>query len=276
MRRLHLVEVEDLAWWPPLFRDGVTDYLVTAVRVARTYDGLAPRLAAAVRRAGRMHITDLCSGAGGPWAELLPALRAAGVEVSVCLTDRYPNTAALARVAAAVPGVRFEAEPVSATDVPRRLAGFRTLFTAFHHFRPAEARAILAAAVREGHGIVIAESTCRSPAALVLMLLAPLAVWLLTPAVRPFRWSRLFWTYVVPVIPAAVMFDGLASCLRTYTPDEMLALARDAGGADYHWEAGLEYPAWSLLPVLYLIGTPPVPAVAPARTGEGRCPAAAT
>ena len=66
MRRRHLVELEDLPWWPRVFRDAATDYLVTAIRHARVYDGHAPRLAAAVKRAGADRIIDLCSGGGGP------------------------------------------------------------------------------------------------------------------------------------------------------------------------------------------------------------------
>jgi hypothetical protein len=256
LRRRHLIELEDLPWWPRLFRDAATDYLVAAIRHTRTYAGLAPRLAAAVKRTGAAQIIDLCSGGGGPWPDLLPALRASGVDVPVCLTDKYPNTAALRRVAATAPGARFEEGPVSATDVPARLAGFRTVFTAFHHFRPAEARAILAAAVRDRQGIAIAEATQRTPRALATMALVPLAVWVLTPAIRPFRWSRLFWTYLVPVIPLAVLFDGVVSCLRVYTPEEMLAMGREVGGDGYEWEAGLERPAGSPIPIPYLIGVP--------------------
>jgi hypothetical protein len=168
-------------------------------------------------------------------------LHEAGADVSLCLTDKFPNTDALAKVAAAMPRVRFEAESVSATDVPQRLTGFRTVFTAFHHFRPADARAILAAAVRDRQGIAISEPIFRTPAALAMMLLVPLAVWLRTPAIRPFRWSRLFWTYVVPVVPIAVLFDGMVSCLRMYTPDEMAAMAREVESETYDWEAGVEY-----------------------------------
>jgi hypothetical protein len=102
----------------------------------------------------------------------------------------------------------------------------------------------------------VAEATSRTPAALAMMLLVPLAVWLLTPAIRPFRWSRLFWTYLVPVVPAAVLFDGVVSCLRVYTPAEMLAMAREAGGDGFDWEAGVEYPEGSLIPIPYLIGVP--------------------
>ena len=123
MKRRHLVELEDLPWWPRVFRDAGTDYLVTAIRHAKVYDGHAPRLAAAVKRAGADRIIDLCSGGGGPWPTLLPALRAGGLDVPVHLTDKYPNAAALRRVAATTPGVTFEPEPVSATEVPARLTG---------------------------------------------------------------------------------------------------------------------------------------------------------
>ena len=258
MRR-HLVELEDLQWWPRVFRDAATDYLVAAIHHARLYDGLAPRLAAAVKRCRAGQVIDLCSGGGGPWPDLLPALRAAGADVPVCLTDKYPNTAALGRLAATTPGVRFESEPVSATDVPARLAGFRTVFTAFHHFRPADARAILAAAVRDRQGIAIAEASSRTWAALAMQALIPLAVLTLTPAIRPFRWSRLFWTYLVPVLPAAILFDGVVSTLRVYTPEEMLAMGREVSGEEYEWEAGFERPAGSPIPIPYLIGVPRSP-----------------
>jgi hypothetical protein len=163
MKRRHFVELEDLSWWPRVFRDAETDYLATALRVAKTYSVMVPRLAAALKKGGATQILDLCSGGGGPWSDLLPALRAAGVDVTVCLTDKYPNTAALAKVAEKVPGVRFETDSVSAVEVPERLTGFRTVFTAFHHFRPADARAILASAVRDRQGIAIFEAASRTP-----------------------------------------------------------------------------------------------------------------
>jgi hypothetical protein len=260
MKRRQLVELEDLPWWPRAFRDAGTDYLAAALRVTKTYAVMAPRLAAALKRCGATGIVDLCSGGGGPWADLLPAVRAAaGADVSLCLTDKYPNTAALAQVAGQIPGVRFEAESVSALDVPGRLDGFRTVFSAFHHFRPADARAILASAVRDGQGIAVVEPTSRTPVALAMMLLVPLAVWLITPVIRPFRWSRLFWTYVVPVVPVATMFDGIVSCLRIYTPDEMKAMAVSVGGDAFDWNAGVDYPSGTIMSIPYLIGTPRPP-----------------
>ena len=63
---------------------------------------------------------------------------------------------------------------------------------------------------------------------MVVTLLAPIVVLLLTPAIRPFRWSRLFWTYVIPAVPALVLFDGIVSCLRIYSPEELRALEETA------------------------------------------------
>jgi hypothetical protein len=105
--------------------------------------------------------------------------------------------AAFRRVAATTPGIRFEPAAVSATDVPARHAGFRTVFTAFHHFPPDEARAILAAAVRDRQGIAIAEGGVRSAAAVaivlvvpLIVLVVPLAVLVLTPKQQSLRPRR--------------------------------------------------------------------------------------
>ena len=256
MKRLQLVELEDLGWWPRIFRDAATDYLVTAIRQAKLYDATAPLLASAIQRSGAARITDLCSGAGGPWPTLLPALRSAGVDVPACLTDKYPNTEALSALCASTSGLSFEPSSVDAASVPSSLSGFRTLFSAFHHFRDDEARALLASAVRDGQGIAIVEPSGRTWPALAVQMLVPLGVLLLTPKVRPFRWSRLFWTYLVPVLPLAIFFDGVVSTLRMRSPDELLALAREVAPDSHTWEAGAVSPPGSPLPTPFLIGVP--------------------
>jgi hypothetical protein len=243
MARLHLVEIHDLPWCPPSLRDALTDFLQFALLVGRGYAGVGPLLAAAVKRAGASRVVDLCSGAGGPW----PVLRH-DVPVPVLLTDKYPN-----RTAASGP-IPFHPVPVDATAVPPDLEGFRTVFTAFHHFRPAEARAILADAVRSGEGIGVFEVARRAPLDILLIALTWLAVLALAPFVRPFRWSRLLWTYLPPVLPLVGTFDGIVSCLRAYTPAELAGLLH--GLDTFDWEAGELRRRWSPLRVTYLIGVP--------------------
>jgi hypothetical protein len=115
---------------------------------------------------------------------------------------------------------------VDATRVPDELVGFRTMFSSFHHFRPAEARAVLA------------EGKHHSVLAMLLMLLVSLMVLLMTPFIRPFRWSRLFWTYLIPVVPMVSLFDGLVSCLRTYSVEELGELTVDLDAKNYEWQIG--------------------------------------
>jgi hypothetical protein len=244
MARLHFVEIHDQRWCPPSLRDALTDFLGFVLRLGRSYEPIVPVLRAAMTRAGASRIVDLCSGAGGPW----PALRGE-VAVPVLLTDKYPNAQARAGPLA------FHPDPVDAVAVPHTLHGFRTLFTSFHHFRPAEARAILADAVRKGEGIGVFEVVRRGPREIGFIALTWLAVLLLVPFVRPMRWSRLAWTYLPPVLPLVGTFDGVVSCLRAYSAAELRALVE--GLDTYEWEIG-EAPRawWQVLPVTYLIGVP--------------------
>src|SRR5712691_9799129 len=140
--------------------------------------------------------------------------------VPVLLSDKFPNRAADKGT------VPFHSLAVDATAVPADLQGFRTIFTAFHHFRPSEARAILADAVRQGQGIGVFEISRRAPREIAVIALTWLAVLVFVPFIRPFRWSRLVWTYLPPVLPLVGLFDGVVSCLRTYSPAELRELLR--------------------------------------------------
>lgn len=257
MGRLHLFEIHEQPWCPSLIRDGTTDCLRVVANVGRQYKNIVPRLHHAVQASGSERIVDLCSGGGGPWFRLAGQLnRLSKQPVRVLLTDLYPNRQLAQPGAAAATPITFAPSPVDATQVPASLVGFRTLFTAFHHFQPEAARAILHDAVRHRQGIGIFEQTRRHPLALLVMLTLPLLVWLATPFIRPFRWSRLFFTYVIPVIPAVILFDGVVSCLRTYSPAELRTFVAGLDGPAYVWEIGQVSSPLSPIGVIYLIGYP--------------------
>ena len=113
-------------------------------------------------------------------------------------------------------------------------------------------RTILRDAADRGVGFAAFEATRRNAPAILVTLLSPLAVLLATPLIRPFRLSRLLLTYLVPLIPLVVLWDGIVSCLRTYTPAELRALAPALD--DYQWTAG--EVGKGPVPVTYLIGVP--------------------
>jgi hypothetical protein len=206
----------------------------------------------------------MCSGGGGPWLDLARQLRcrdAGGnfAELQVWLTDKYPNLEAFQIVSASSDHhISFYPNPVDAMNVPGALKGLRTMFTSFHHFPPEDARAILQNAVDAGESIGIFEATKRAPSTIGLIFIGILLMFLHTPRIRPFRWSRLLWTYLIPVIPSVLLFDGVVSCLRTYRPQELREMVENLNSCQYQWEIG--ELASGRMPITYLIGYAPTSA----------------
>ena len=256
MKRRHLVELHELPICPNEVRDTLTDILQLSIRINRIYSPAARLLGAALRKTGSRRVVDLCSGAGGPWRELQPQIASqARGSVSICLTDKFPNEAA-SQTMTRQSGLRYESQSVDAAAVPEELDGFRTLFTSFHHFRPERARRIIGDAVRNRQGVAIFEFTRRDWSSVLRMLLGPLAALLAVPFLKPFRWSRLFWTYVIPLVPLALTLDGIVSCLRTYTTAELKAMVAEF--PEYEWQIGEERGEHWAIPVTYLISYPRV------------------
>jgi len=256
--RVHLFEFHDLPRFPAVWRDLLTDFLSFYAGAFRPYLRVAPLLAEALERVGTSEVIDLCSGAGSPILSLRPCLEQNGAgDLSITLTDKYPNAMALRRAVKEGGGsIRLVESPVDAMNVPSELTGFRTLFTSLHHFRPGEARSVLADAVTKDEGIGVFEYTERNWLIWTLpTLLIPLFVWLCTPLIRPFRWRRLLWTYLVPVVPIVAMWDGFVSNLRTYSVAELGRLVGDLGEPGYQWRIG-RVRSIGLSRITYAIGSP--------------------
>lgn len=263
MRRIQFIELHEQPWFPTTLRNEVTDALQFGSQKLKTYDPIFPILQRALNAARSRSIIDLCSGSGGPWVDFSKRIGADSTAYRILLTDKFPNLAASenANISSAN-GVEYYRSPVDATRVPADLAGFRTMFTSFHHFPPAQARAILQDAVDARQGIGIFEVTRRSASAMALMFvwfLAPLAF---TPFIRPFRWSRLLYTYVLPLIPFVLLFDGIVSCLRSYRPQELHEMTQGLAGPEYCWEVGDQTGQAGGPPITYLIGYPSEPSIA--------------
>ena len=256
--RLHLFEIADQSWCPRILREGLTDYLRQLEWGFRPYDLLLPRLRAALARCDEERVLDLCSGAGGPWLPLLSSWeKSGGGPLEVQLSDQRPSPESWSRAAQASHGaIRPIPQPIDARNVPKDIPGFRTLFAAFHHFRPEEGLEIIRDAVRQKRGIAIFEVTQRTPRGILVACFAWLLVMIFTPLIRPVKLSRQVLTYLIPLIPALVTWDGLVSSLRSYTADEFGELVRQAGGDVYDWEIGeMPYP-YGPFPTFYAIGTP--------------------
>jgi len=181
-------------------------------------------------------------------------------DTTITLTDLYPNVSAFETAERSSNGsVRAHPEPVSAFDVPGALQGIRTLFTAFHHFRPVDAKRILVDACAKRRAIAIFEPFERSlKMALIMGLAGPPMMMFRTAKIGRMSFRRFALTYLLPLAPAIATWDGVVSSLRSYTVAELRELASSAGSGDYEWVAGAVPYATSFGPLTltYLVGVP--------------------
>jgi hypothetical protein len=238
MRRLHLFEFCDLSS-PAILRNMSPEFLEAMWRKTRLTQAVAPQVASFLRQTGASQLVDLCAGASGPLAGVLNCLARDGITADAVMTDKFPNLDAFERARCCSNGhLSYVPEPVDATQIPPEIKGARTLFCGLHHFHPASARAIFQDAVRQRAPIAIFEITERTWRSLLGVCLIPFMVLLLTPFIRPFRWSRLLLTYLVPVAPLLIFWDSVVSCFRSYQPDELHRLVDALEGPAYAWETG--------------------------------------
>jgi hypothetical protein len=238
-------------------RDGGTDWLGFMANATKAFSVIAPKIRSAMDGAGPSKILDLCSGGGGPWLTLGPELAGSG-PVHIELSDLYPNVAAFTDLCARSAGrLAFRTSSIDATNVPAELEGVRTMFNCFHHFPPDVARAILGDAVKKRRAIGVFEGIDHRAVGLLAMPFQVPAMLLLTPFVRPFRWSRLFFTYGLPLIPLLVLFDGTVSLLRLYMEDELRELVEGVPGHEsFAWDIGSTLFPGSPVGIPHLVGIP--------------------
>ncbi len=255
MRHLELQEIHDHPRFPGFLRDLVTDGMQSLWSFGNTYKPILPRLLDGMDRAGSREVLDLCSGGGGPWPRLSRELQfQEHRQIEVRLTDKYPNLSGFERAREASELIRFEAISVDAQTIPAHLRGFRTIFSSFHHFPPDSVRRLLGDAAACSKGVGIFELARRSPRTMLTIFFIPLLSLILAPSIRPFRWSRLLWTYLIPLVPFVLFYDGLASCMRAYSLAELEEFVKPLRNGSYSWEIGEERSGF--LPVTYLIGIP--------------------
>lgn len=256
--RLQLFELEDQPWFPHVIRQGMLDFLRFMISRLNAYEAALPLLQELLERTRQRHLTDLCSGAGGGIAVVQRQLgERMGTPIGVTLSDLYPNLQAYAYLRRTSRGtLDFIPEPVDATAVPESLQGVRTIFSSFHHFPPATAKAILQDAAGKRAAIGIFEGAKKSWLEMLLLWLTfPVVILLATPFIRPFSASRLFYTYIIPLIPLGILWDGTVSLLRIYTPGQLQRMAAAVEAPNYTWRTG-RVGTRPGKHVIYLIGYP--------------------
>ncbi|KAL7951625.1 hypothetical protein V8C42DRAFT_12852 [Trichoderma barbatum] len=255
--RLHLFEIDDQSWFPAFLRSRIQDALTIAWNSNTPLQPQSPaRIAAStlIRQLGdslsSYTFIDFCAGGGGPTPAIQQAINShlsAQDEppVDFILTDLHPNIAAWESIVQKSPRITYERQPVDAGNAPKHLIErqdgkkvMRLFNLSFHHFDDALARRVLKDAVDTSHGFAIIELQDRSFASAISVLMLGVGA----IGVAPFlAWKRkslaiFVFSWIIPVFPFVLVFDGLISCLRTRTPGEIESLLRGCGADTSSWE----------------------------------------
>ncbi len=239
MGRIHLFEFEDLKGFPQFIRNYMTDFLQYMSNKFDIYKPIVPILEEGLEKCKSDTIIDLASGGGGGILKLNEHLLKNKPNLKIVLTDYYPNIEAFKQTKASAKNIEYITTSIDALNVPKSLIGLRTQFLSMHHFKPKQAQQILQNAVNNETAIAIFEAQERNLKSIVFMLLSPLHVLLLTPFIKPFKIGRICFTYIIPILPILVCWDGLVSVLRTYSISEMNHLINGLNnGNSFEWKLG--------------------------------------
>ena len=251
-------EFEDQPWFPRFIRDSMTDYLRFLFRKLNLYKPVLPVLKDALTKSNSNHILDLCSGSGGAVEVIYQNLKHSyNQEIIITLSDLFPSELTYEYLSKGTQGgISYISTPIDAASVPPGLEGFRTIFSGFHHFEKEKAKEVLKNAVDASQGIAIFDGGNRSFWMIFLIIIAhPILLFLCTPFFKPFRLSRMIFTYLIPLIPFCAIWDGVISIIRLYSPDEMLQLAHETDNSQYTWISGKVRNKFGMS-IAYLAGYP--------------------
>lgn len=199
-------ELEDYNWFPPVLRNFQTDFIgffVVRFNVYNVFVDYLKTLALPVQS-----MTDLCSGSGEPATSIF---RKSNSFSSLTLTDKYPRP-----VKRIDDKIVYKMKSIDVLEMEFKKDTCFTMFNAFHHFEDADKLKIIQKIQRSGADAFIVELL--EPTVFCffkIFCIGTFGTLLLAPFILPFSFSRLFFTYVIPVNIFTITYDGIVSVFKS-------------------------------------------------------------
>lgn len=152
--------------------------------------------------------------------------------------------------------MRYWPDAVNAAAVPADLSGVRTLINVLHHLPPADVQAALTSAAEQRQPFFAVEIVGRHPASLVATCSVAALVWLGGPLLGRRRWGYLALTWLLPILPLMLVWDGFASCMRAYGDEELRRMTERAERPGYQWTVGRTPTGIPWVPLRWVRGEP--------------------
>ncbi len=214
-------ELEDKPWFPATLRNFQTDHIGFIVSRWHVYDPFIAHLRSFPTTAAIL--TDLCSGSGEP---AITVFERSKRFKQLTLTDKYPRISFMN-----TDRVVYDQHSVDARTIPFRKDTCYTMFNAFHHFSGDEQLALIRRLRAESGGAYVVEVLEPTTTCFLKVLFATtIGTVVLAPFVKPFSFTRLFFTWLVPINVITITWDGIVSVLRSRSVRHYRRALRDEAG----------------------------------------------
>lgn len=257
MKRMHLFEFEDFAWFPQFMRIRL-NRLIEVMHVSLdSKKEIIELLRPVIIETYTNPIVDLCSGNGGPMPDVIEhfVYNEEMKHLSLTLTDLHPDMIC-AKKYQPIKHISYYTKPVNAIKLNENLKGLRTFISSFHHFNPTDAKAILKSAEQDKVPIFIYELSSNKVPKYLWWITLPfyfIMCFYISLKVNPMSWQQLLFTYIIPIIPFIFAWDAAVSNARTYTLKDIEILIEGLGSKKYEFTSGT---VGVKMKKIFLIGQP--------------------
>lgn len=210
MKRKQITQIINVGWFPKFLKTLIAEFLSWFVVKVNATKPFVPVIEDVLDKTNHKKIINIEFGIGAGIETVKPFLKD---DVSV--------------------------DSIHITNFNSSEKGVYLFVNSFHQLNSKKAKKILQNIVDSGNPIVVVEGNNDSLWQIVGMtVFVPLTVLLTALFVKPFRFSRIIFTYLLPVLPIIIVIDGCIALLKLYNPTDLLELTSSVERNNYDWKAG--------------------------------------
>jgi len=227
-----LFEFGDLDCIPKWYHFYLRSYLVLFYRLFGYYKLWIPSLTDFIRQTQANTLLEYCSGSGEVMKLIAAELKDDEFKhVDFILSDLKPQpefVEIINKHPESNGRFRYITDPVDATAILEGMDYPRIFVNSFHHFTPAQVEKIMKYNLERGNEVIILEYVRNTPLGYISMLTGALSIFLTLPFVIKLKDLPLmaFFTYVLPIFPLMVLWDGVVSCMHVYNQKQLTDIVK--------------------------------------------------
>tara|TARA_Y100000780_G_scaffold196518_2_gene186634 strand:+ start:142267 stop:143058 length:792 start_codon:yes stop_codon:yes gene_type:complete len=219
--RVNSFEFGDLSSVPAFYHQFLREFMSKIYFVFGIHKLWRKEISEFVERQGAESIHDPCAGSGYVNQLIFESLDknlGAKFYLSDLMTDESPEFAKQIN-SLGYQDLKFAEESIDLLKIEASKQMPKMFVNSFHHFNNEQVKEILKNTLGQGKEILVLEYCRKTPDSLVSMLFGGVLSLLFFPFVveKKFIIPSFIFTYLIPIIPFMLVWDGIVSCLRTHT-----------------------------------------------------------